>query len=87
MTKSSHIPDSELAVPTITLGLYRHYKGAMYEVIGVSLDTETLLPHVMYRPTAPSRVSYWTRPYAMFIEMVEVDGIKKPRFELEKEVT
>lgn len=66
---------------TLTPGRYRHYKGNEYEVIGIGRDTETEVDVVIYRPCYDSDVAYWVRPYLMFIETVEIDGIATPRFE------
>lgn len=82
MNSQHRIPDEALNIPKLQPGVYRHYKGTKYEVIGVSLDTETLVPYVIYRTLHPAKPLYWTRPYAMFIETVTVDGKEIPRFEL-----
>lgn len=66
--------------PSLQPGVYEHYKGKRYEVVGVSLHTETLEPLVVYRPLYDSRVSLWVRPYEMFIASVMVDGATIPRF-------
>ncbi|PPU27965.1 DUF1653 domain-containing protein [Xanthomonas arboricola] len=66
-------------LPSIALGHYRHFKGGRYEVLGVVRCSETLAPLVLYRPL-DSDVGLWVRPYAMFIEQVEVDGVARPRF-------
>lgn len=60
-------------------GTYRHYKGGVYEVLGVSRHSETLEELVVYR--AQRDGSLWVRPLAMFLETVEVDGRTVPRFE------
>lgn len=78
-------PDSELHPPVIATGVYRHYRGDLYEVLGVSLDTETLESYVIYKPLYESNVSFWTRPYGIFTEEVFVDGSKIPRFKKEDE--
>ena len=42
---------SELSpLPDTPLGLYRHYKGGEYEVLGVARHSETREPLVVYRP-------------------------------------
>ncbi len=67
-------------LPTLPLGRYRHYKGLDYEVLGVVRHSETLEPLVLYRPLYNDSGT-WVRPYAMFLETVEVDGRLRPRFE------
>lgn len=79
------------ALPATPLGIYRHYKGGLYEVLGVARHSETLQPLVVYRPlrdagdgsdgSAGSHSSgWWLRPHAMFFEQVNVDGRLQPRF-------
>lgn len=65
----------------VTPGTYRHYKGQLYEVIGVGRNSETEEEVVIYRPLYPSKVEYWVRPLGMFEEEVILDGIKQPRFQ------
>ncbi len=84
----NHIPDSELNVPQIKKGIYKHYKGDECEVMGIALQSETLEPFVLYRHVTGKRSSethYWVRPYAMFLEQVEIDGKTMPRFEFVRE--
>jgi hypothetical protein len=71
------------ALPDAPLGRYRHYKGGEYEVIGVARHSETLQPMVVYRPLYNDS-GLWVRPYAMFFEQVEVDGVLRRRFEAVK---
>lgn len=66
-------------VPLIPPGRYRHYKGNTYEVIGVARHSETGEWLVVYRPEYGDR-GIWVRPAAMFVESVEQDGKKVPRF-------
>jgi hypothetical protein len=42
--------------------------------------TETLEPMVLYRPLY-NITGMWVRPFDMFLELVEVDGVVRPRFE------
>lgn len=58
------------------LGLYRHYKGKVYRVIGVAKHSETLEELVVYH----DKKSWWVRPKRMFLEKVIVNGKKVPRF-------
>ncbi|MDE2144783.1 MAG: DUF1653 domain-containing protein [Patescibacteria group bacterium] len=60
-------------------GKYRHYKGKEYEVIGVAKHSETLEEMVVYKALYGD-LELWVRPLKMFIEEVEVDGKKMPRF-------
>lgn len=72
-------------------GKYKHYKGKLYEVIGVSRHSETLEELVVYKalyrsasvspePTMEDE-NLWVRPLNMFLEDVEIEGKKIPRFE------
>ena len=61
-------------------GLYRHYKGHDYRVIGVARHTETEELLVVYQALYGER-GLWVRPHSMFIEQVEVNGVTKPRFD------
>lgn len=70
-----------LVVPFVEAGIYEHYKGKRYEVIGVGLDTETTKPVVVYVPLYESNIPFWVRPYEIFLEFVDVDGKRVRRFE------
>ncbi len=60
-------------------GRYRHYKGRYYEVIDVAKHSETEELLVVYR-CLYGEYSLWVRPLQMFLEMVDVEGVKMPRF-------
>ncbi|QNP49786.1 DUF1653 domain-containing protein [Diaphorobacter aerolatus] len=60
-------------------GLYRHYKGNLYEVLDTVRHSETLEPMTLYRALYGER-GLWVRPAAMFGESVVIDGIAQPRF-------
>ena len=64
----------------IPLGPYRHYKGNLYEVIGVARHSETLEELIVYRPLYGDR-ELWVRPRAMFEEPLLLDGKSQPRFQ------
>ena len=64
--------------PTPT-GLYRHYKGGLYEVVDTARHSETLEPMTVYRALYGEH-GLWVRPAAMFSEEVLIDGIMRPRF-------
>ena len=78
MTKAA---EKEFDIPLVQAGVYEHYKGKRYEVIGVGLDSETMKPVVVYAPLYESDIPFWVRPYEMFLEFVDVDGTKVRRFE------
>jgi hypothetical protein len=66
-------------------GIYKHYKGKLYEVIGVAHHTETLEPLVVYKALYHSTDfgpnALWVRPQKMFEEEIEVEGKSVKRFE------
>jgi hypothetical protein len=61
-------------------GLYRHYKGGLYEVIGTARHSETLEPMTVYRALYGEH-GLWVRPAAMFTEQVTIEGVLQPRFQ------
>ncbi|MDD5693201.1 MAG: DUF1653 domain-containing protein [Patescibacteria group bacterium] len=58
---------------------YRHFKGGMYELLGIGKNSETEEEMVVYKSTETGQI--WIRPKEMFFEKVEVDGQKVDRFE------
>jgi hypothetical protein len=72
---NDHLPPL-IATP---LGLYRHYKGGEYEVIGTVRHSETLEPLTLYRALYGEQ-GLWVRPAAMFNEIVVIDGVTQLRF-------
>lgn len=65
-------------------GIYQHYKGQQYRVIGVARHSETEEQLVVYQ-TLYGAFGLWVRPLSMFLESVEVDGLQQPRFALLQE--
>ena len=61
------------------LGLYKHYKGKLYNVISVAKHTETEELLVVYQALY-GNYEYWIRPFDMFHESVETNNIIQPRF-------
>ncbi|HRK07943.1 MAG TPA: DUF1653 domain-containing protein [Pseudobdellovibrionaceae bacterium] len=71
----------EAVRPDVKPGLYRHYKGKMYQVLEVARHSETLDWYVVYRCLYPNDLAeLWIRPASMFVESVTVEGAVQPRF-------
>jgi len=66
-----------------TAGIYRHYKGQRYRVLGTARHSETMEPLVVYQALYGDR-GLWVRPAAMFSETIELDGEPIARFALEQ---
>ena len=71
-------------VMDIRPGIYRHFKGNRYEVLGTALHSETLEPMVVYRALYGDQ-KLWVRPAYMWLETVQRDGQIFQRFTLEIE--
>jgi hypothetical protein len=69
-------------LPTIEPGLYEHYKGNRYRVLGIGCNTEVHEYYVVYSPEVEKQnvPQMWLRPYDMFVETVEINGKTIPRF-------
>jgi len=67
--------------PLITTppGLYRHYKGNLYEVVGTVRHSESLEAMTLYKALYGAQ-GMWVRPAAMFEETVVIDGVAQARF-------
>lgn len=66
----------------LELGFYKHYKGNIYEVIGVAKHSETLEDMVVYKATYQKEgENLWIRPLSMFLETLVIDGVEKKRFD------
>lgn len=60
-------------------GLYEHYKGKRYKVIGVAKHSETLESLVVYKACYGNE-ELWVRPYNMFCENITSNGTVIKRF-------
>ena len=65
----------------IKKGIYKHYKGNIYRVIGTAKHSETLEKLVIYKDVSDDS-KLWARPIEMWDEEVRVNGKKLKRFEL-----
>ena len=63
-----------------SIGVYRHYKGQYYRVIGEAQHSETEERVVMYQALYGDK-GFWVRPASMFHETVLVEGVKLARFD------
>ena len=66
---------------TIIQGIYRHYKGSLYQVLHTATHSETEESLVVYR-CLYGEYGVWVHSLSMFAETVTVDGKEIPRFEL-----
>lgn len=68
----------------IKLGKYQHYSGKLYQVLGEARHSETLEEMVIYQAQYDhpkfGNKAIWVRPKKMFLEKVELEGKKLPRF-------
>lgn len=60
-------------------GIYRHYKGGIYEVTDIARHSESLEELVIYKNVVSE--DCWARPISMWNETVEQAGVKTPRFQ------
>lgn len=63
----------------IKTGKYRHYKGNMYEVLGIATHSETLEPVVVYKALYGEN-RLWVRPASMWNDEIDLNGKKIKRF-------
>ena len=68
----------------LKLGIYKHFKGMEYEVIGTAMHSETLEEFVVYKALYGER-KLWIRPLKMFTGTVSVKDYNGPRFEWVRE--
>lgn len=65
-------------------GIYQHYKGKQYEVVGVARHSETLESMVVYKALyQTSGGNLWVRPLKMFTEKIVIEGKEVARFEFQ----
>lgn len=57
---------------------FRHYKGGVYEILATGFLEDSEEPCVVYRSFKKNIV--WVRTAKNFLEEIEHDGVKQPRF-------
>ena len=63
------------------LGIYKHYKGRLYEALAIATHSETLEKLVVYKAAyQPEGENMWVRPLIMFTENIIIDHVSVPRF-------
>lgn len=65
-------------------GIYRHFKGNLYQVFHIAKHSETQEDMVVYKALYGEQ-GMWVRPLAMFDETIERDGKTFKRFEFVQE--
>lgn len=63
----------------LKLGMYKHFKGNLYQVLHIATHSETEETMVVYQPQYGDR-AIWVRPLSMFDETIERDGKTIKRF-------
>ena len=64
----------------IKKGIYKHFKGNLYEVLFIAKNSETEEDMIVYQNVEKGDI--WIRPKSMWNEEVLVDGKKVLRFSL-----
>ena len=62
-------------------GIYKHFKGNLYELIGIAKHSETLELMVVYRALY-GEGGLWVRPADMWNQQVDSEDYHGPRFML-----
>ena len=66
---------------SLELGIYKHYKGNLYEVIALATHSESLEKMVVYKALYQKEgENVWVRPLTMFQETLVINGQTTPRF-------
>lgn len=74
------LPDvSTLTESVVVGGIYEHYKGLQYRIIGLARHSESLEEMVVYQALY-GKNDIWVRPLVMFLEHITFEGQLLPRF-------
>lgn len=63
----------------IRKGIYKHFKGKLYRVLGEGLNTETMEMYVIYEPLYENEYNLFVRPKWMFLETLP-NGMERFKF-------
>jgi len=68
---------------SIQPGIYKHYKGNLYEVLYTATHSETLEEMVIYKALydTGNPNPFWVRPLKMFTENIYLGNALVPRFQ------
>jgi len=66
----------------INHGIWKHFKGELYETIDVVYDSKDASPMVLYRSLKDKTL--WVRPVNEFFSTVKTENYTGPRFVKEK---
>jgi hypothetical protein len=77
--QTEQIEQIEMEEILILNGVYEHFKGGLYSVIAVALDSSNKKKVVVYQNLEDGKI--WTRDFEEFIGEKDIDGIKIKRFE------
>lgn len=69
----------QLELNKVDPGIYRHFKGCLYDVIDVAVDAETATEYVVYRSRSSGQL--FIRAKSRFVEAVDCNGAPIPRFQ------
>lgn len=69
---------------TLKKGIYKHFKGNLYEVLAIAKHSESLEEHVVYKALYGEQ-GIWVRPLSMFKETISRDGKTFQRFKYVEE--
>ena len=58
---------------------FLHFKGGLYQMLGIALHSETLEKMVVYQALYGEK-QIWIRPFSMFFDIVICDNQKIDRF-------
>lgn len=69
-----------MQTPDIKLGIYQHFKGKHCEVLGLAKHSENEETLIIYKKLDEEKQERMARPLSSFIEEVEKEGVRVPRF-------